>query len=181
MDNIIKMRDGDLRRGLIECANKIKSILGDNLNIIEIGSYAGESSEIFANIFPKSKINCIDKWESYDWKPDGSTPDIIHLDAAEKIFDNICLKYTNIIKNKISSIEYAPFVLDNSIDFIYIDGDHKYNGVKTDLLNYIPKIKKRGIIAGHDYCWEGVNRAITEILHNVHFTFCDASWIYIKE
>ena len=37
-------------------------------------------------------------------------------------------------------------------DFIYIDGDHSYKGAKSDLINYFPKVRQGGIIAGHDYC-----------------------------
>lgn len=51
---------------------------------------------------------------------------------------------------------------DETIDFIFIDGDHTYNGVTTDLMLWWPKIKPGGIISGHDYwdlemdCGEGI-------------------------
>jgi len=40
---------------------------------------------------------------------------------------------------------------DNTYDIIYIDGDHSYSGVKTDLQNAYKKIKSGGYIMGHDY------------------------------
>lgn len=40
----------------------------------------------------------------------------------------------------------------NSIDFLFIDGDHTYPGVLTDWLLYAPLVKKGGIIAFHDSC-----------------------------
>jgi hypothetical protein len=46
---------------------------------------------------------------------------------------------------------------------IFIDGDHDYNAVKNDLINYYPKLKKGGIFAGHDYTEDcGVATAVDE-------------------
>jgi len=41
---------------------------------------------------------------------------------------------------------------DSYFDFVYIDGDHSYKGAKSDLKNYYSKVKRGGVIAGHDYC-----------------------------
>lgn len=39
---------------------------------------------------------------------------------------------------------------DNYLDFLFIDGDHSYEGVKKDFELYVPLVKKNGIIALHD-------------------------------
>lgn len=52
---------------------------------------------------------------------------------------------------------------DNYFDFVYIDGDHSYKGAKSDLRNYYPKVKRGGVIAGHDYCCS--YKEWKEILH----------------
>jgi hypothetical protein len=49
-----------------------------------------------------------------------------------------------------SSFEAHKLFKDNSIDFLFIDGDHLYNGFYSDLENFWPKIKIGGIICGHD-------------------------------
>jgi predicted O-methyltransferase YrrM len=36
------------------------------------------------------------------------------------------------------------------IDFLFIDGDHSYNGVKLDWIDYSPFVRKGGIVAFHD-------------------------------
>lgn len=41
---------------------------------------------------------------------------------------------------------------NESFDFIYLDGDHSYEGVKKEMFEYWPKVKKGGMLAGHDYC-----------------------------
>ena len=48
--------------------------------------------------------------------------------------------------------EVAAKVKDRSVDFLFIDGDHSYNGVKTDFLTYSPLVRDGGLIAFHDIC-----------------------------
>jgi predicted O-methyltransferase YrrM len=49
----------------------------------------------------------------------------------------------------------------DEIDFVFIDGDHSFEQVLRDLRNYAEKVKKGGIVAGHDYIHqEGVTRAV---------------------
>ena len=40
---------------------------------------------------------------------------------------------------------------DNSIDWIYIDGNHSYEFVKEDLNGWWPKLKSGGYLCGDDY------------------------------
>ena len=74
---------------------------------------------------------------------------------------------------------------DNSIDFIYIDGNHQYDFVKKDLEDYVPKVKVGGVIAGHDYggpTTPGVTKAIDEYFgFPPESKYPDYSWAYIKK
>ena len=40
---------------------------------------------------------------------------------------------------------------DGSLDFVYLDGNHAYDFIKQDIELWYPKVKKGGIVAGHDY------------------------------
>ena len=42
-------------------------------------------------------------------------------------------------------------VPDKSIDFLFIDGDHRYTQLKKDLDTWLPRMKDDGIMSGHDY------------------------------
>ncbi len=55
-------------------------------------------------------------------------------------------------------------LLDRPIDFLFIDGDHEYNQVRRDLLNYSPLVKRFGIIAGHDRNFAGVRAVLNEFI-----------------
>ena len=48
---------------------------------------------------------------------------------------------------------------DESIDFVFIDGDHSYKSVLLDIDCWHPKVQENGLIMGHDYNWGDVARA----------------------
>ena len=58
----------------------------------------------------------------------------------------------------------AALVEDGSLDCCFIDAAHDYDSVKNDLINWEPKVKRGGIICGHDYggSWVGVQKAVDE-------------------
>lgn len=53
---------------------------------------------------------------------------------------------------------------DGELDFVFIDGDHSYEAVKTDLECWYNKVRDGGIVAGDDYATRhpGVPRAVNE-------------------
>jgi predicted O-methyltransferase YrrM len=60
----------------------------------------------------------------------------------------------NKVEDKIRLIEKYSYDAVNDvseeIDFIFIDGDHSYKGLKLDWEMWLPKVKSGGIIALHD-------------------------------
>ncbi len=40
---------------------------------------------------------------------------------------------------------------DNSLDFVYIDGNHDFRYIAEDISEWTNKVKKGGIVSGHDY------------------------------
>lgn len=53
----------------------------------------------------------------------------------------------------------------DTIDFLYIDADHSYEGVRADLAAWVPFVRSGGVIAGDDYDhpnYPGVNQAWDE-------------------
>jgi len=164
--------------GLRELCKNVKPIIGESPTIVELGSYMGESSKIFAEEFPNSKIYCIDSWESgFD---DLDTCSNVNYSFVENEFDKRCSNIKNITKIKGLSTSVSI-----ECDLIYIDACHKYECVIDDLNHWTPLVKK--IISGHDYCVnendyirhphiKGVKKAVDEILGAPDMNFIDWSW-----
>ena len=63
------------------------------------------------------------------------------------------------------SVSVAGQYADNSLDFVFIDGDHRYEPVKNDILAWLPKMKIGSILSGHDYGWcTEVRQAVHDVL-----------------
>eukprot|EP00667_Euglena_gracilis_P019843 EG_transcript_21334 len=47
--------------------------------------------------------------------------------------------------------EAVKEIADKSLDYVYVDARHDYCAAKEDILNYWPKVRPGGILAGHDF------------------------------
>ena len=67
--------------------------------------------------------------------------------AFGKLFQNM-----HVIRGDSHSEEVSARVKDiiQSLDVLFIDGDHTYEGVKHDFLSYSPLVRRGGIVAFHD-------------------------------
>lgn len=172
--------------GLQELCLSIKAHLGnkEDPNIVEIGSYCGESTLIINSCFSSATINSVDPYASY--REDNSTYDLDEqakeLKEAEAVFDAICQRFPNIKKNKAHSLDFVSSVPDQSLDFVYIDGDHSYAAAKRDIVSWIPKVKVGGVICGHDITWQTVRKALVDVFGGRHpdGVFRDSSWAYVN-
>jgi predicted O-methyltransferase YrrM len=67
------------------------------------------------------------------------------------------------------SVNGALKFADESLDFVYIDADHKYASVLMDISTWYPKVRKGGIVAGHDF--EKLGRTDGEDVQNAVLFF----------
>lgn len=50
-----------------------------------------------------------------------------------------------------TSLDAVKQFKNGSLDFVYLDGDHSFQGIAEDLYVWAPKVRKGGIVSGHDY------------------------------
>lgn len=137
-----------------------------DLICVEIGSFLGASSCFIANaISENSKLICIDTWGNQNMKYDKNDTDAEERDTYNEFIVNTKKyrrKITEIRKWSSDAIEDIKNIT-NQIDFLFIDGDHNYEGVKVDWDLYKPLLRDGSLIAFHDTGWaEGVQKVIYE-------------------
>ena len=145
--------------------------------MLEIGSYLGESARIFAESKSFFKIHCLDLWAGGYDKSDYASQ---NMSGVEDVFMKFKLEFPElIVSHKNNSSEVESLFKDNYFDFIYIDGNHTYESVESDIKACIPKIKKGGYIAGHDYGYPlySVKEVVDKIFLSPDAVFCDTSWV----
>lgn len=135
---------------------QLSKLLPKSARLVEIGSYIGASSLMIAKGVSKNSIlYCVDTWNN-DAMTEGNWDTLA-------MFNKNTTSVSNRIKTiKSTSIEAAKLI-NEPLDFIFIDGDHSYEGVKADVMTWFPKLKQNGIIVMHDVGWaEGVMKVVEE-------------------
>ena len=128
----------------------------------EIGVARGEYSEILCETNPKLHLYSIDPWKVSAYEPDG-----LQLGVGQKLFNEFYKEtkkrlapYNCTVKRK-PSLKAVTDFKDNSLDFVYIDGNHDFVNFASDLHYWSKKVRGGGIISGHDYI-SGIN-----LLHKI--------------
>jgi len=65
----------------------------------------------------------------------------------------------------------AATVQDSSLDFVFIDAQHDYDSVTSDIAAWLPKVRQCGIIGGHDYNGRGDKRGRFQVKRAVDDAF----------
>ncbi len=122
----------------------------------EIGVFEGTLTNALLRRIPGLKMYGVDLWENYeDYKDDLAS--LALSGAYEKAVENTKGFDCTLIRGW--SNEVVKQFEDGSLDFVYIDGNHKFEYAIEDIALWAPKVRKGGIIAGHDYKdWSKTNR-----------------------
>ncbi len=116
---------------------------------VEIGTFKGD----FALLLCKAglKLYAIDPWKDYsDYHRDSAWQK--ELDGIHEQTKKLLALYDCEILRK-SSMEMVNTFADESLDFVYIDGNHSFKYVVEDIFEWSKKVKKGGVISGHDYIY----------------------------
>lgn len=114
----------------------------------EVGVFAGHYSEVLCRAVPGLKLYCVDAWAPYAGYRDHK------FEASfKRAYDSTVERlkpYNHEIIRKFSMDAVKDFE-DESLDFVYIDGNHSYEHVRDDIREWAKKVRKGGIVAGDDY------------------------------
>jgi Methyltransferase domain len=151
---------------------------------VELGVWKGDFSARLLRVVKPAKLVLVDPWRfeessEYDraWyggrlAKSQTDMDAIYADVRRRFATDVASGRADIRRE--TSTEVAQSLDEASIDWVYIDADHHYESVLSDLNNYAPKVKPGGLLAGDDYgaagWWkDGVTRAVDEFARSGPF------------
>lgn len=155
----------------------------------EIGVAYGENAEKWLAHWTEGQLLLVDPWAQQDPSLYRDTTGLMNMQAAYEHAQHRLKRFGERAKFiREFSIIAAAQVADQSLDFVYIDGAHDYRNVLDDLNYWTPKVRRGGVIAGHDFYWLDtatdlceVPRAVSEFAADkgwpVWFTKCSSWWI----
>lgn len=112
----------------------------------EVGVANGKYSEMLCNLNPGVKLLSVDPWSSYSEDPRrGRKHEQAYREATERLTP---YNATLIRKKSMDGVKDIP---KGSLDFVYIDGNHTFDYVMQDIIEWSKRIRPGGIVSGHDY------------------------------
>ena len=152
----------------------------------ELGVSWGRFSTFLCSRVPNMNMLAVDLWgpqpenvgrpgaEAYDnekyWP---------HEKKFQTLKDHIAQYFPGRIKlMRMLTNDAAKLVDDESLDFVFIDADHSYEGCAADIANWTPKVRQGGLVSGHDINWPTVLKAVKE--SGDFITASDNVWLRYK-
>jgi len=144
----------------------------------EIGVHLGDFSDRILKIVNPKELHLIDPWnyeknQNYSKSVYGGKRGV-NQKTMDKRYERVLKRFKSErdSKNVLVHREFSRIlekVDDDFFDWVYIDGDHRYETVKKDLELSYSKVKQGGFITGDDYVdghwWNGgVKKAVDEIV-----------------
>jgi len=136
----------------------------------EIGVFNGTFSQVIIDVVNPRTLFLVDIYSGQMISGDKNGENVQQINLYQSYFD-LFKKYLvnpSIKLYRGPSGHFLSLLPDGFLDFIYIDGDHSYKGVKIDIELARRKVRSGGFICGHDYTahFPGVMQAVDEFCSN---------------
>jgi len=146
---------------------------------VEVGASRGVNANDMHETIPNLNLTLVDPWVAFGRNS---------AEHMERVYQKCRkrLKRWNPTYIRKPSVEGVKDIQDESIDFVYIDGMHDFDSVMMDIIVWTPKVKRGGIVSGHDFFYgyspySGVIEAVRAYTyaHNItewHITGSNRPW-----
>jgi len=138
--------------------DRVKDIDGEIIGA-ELGVWKGKMSYYLLSELPNLTLIMVDRWappipgDSYHTS--GSEMALCDIKKFDKVYaeamDRVFPYRDRTIVYEMTTVKAADDVENYFLDFVFIDADHSYEGVKNDIIHWRDKVKIGGWICGHDW------------------------------
>ena len=174
-------------------------------NGCEVGVEKGKNAQDMFEYIPNLKLYAVDPYKQHPQYSSKAASIASHWDenylAGIKKQAQKRMEGKNAIIIEKFSEDAVKDIPDNCLDFVYIDGDHSYDSVMQDIILWGRKVRKGGIISGHDFYYDNnkegrkakVTQAVSDYtnVHHIEFYITDEdryvkkgdtspSWLWVK-
>jgi predicted O-methyltransferase YrrM len=144
--------------------------------IVEIGCWKGRSTHALCSGCTDGTVFAVDHFRGNPSEIDGAHAEAKTTDIFSIFLDNT-KDFENLIILRKPSAEAARMFKRNSIDMVFIDGEHTYEAFKEDFETWLPLCS--GLFCGHDANMEGPEKYLRE--QGIKFIQKESIWILCRE
>ena len=121
---------------------------------VEIGSWEGDFSYELLTQTGCTKLYCVDPYKRFDLEDYKDGMNMLTQEQFDQKYAAVRERF-NKFGNRVeflrmTSSEAAALFQDESVDYVYIDGNHGYQYAEEDIRLWYPKVKKGGVLCGDD-------------------------------
>lgn len=125
---------------------------------VEIGVQEGIYSALLLRNWKGRVLYSVDPWKEFsvhEYADVGNVSQATQDECYKTTLERLMPFQSRSVIWRLTSKDAAALIEDESLDFCYLDGDHSLAGVREDVSLWYPKVKRGGILAGHDYIPDG--------------------------
>lgn len=130
----------------------------------EIGVEQGAYAETLLRANPGLHLLCVDAWKSYRGYRDHTSQE-----KLDRFYRAACARLNpydaEIIRE--FSMQIVTRIPEGSLDFVYIDANHRFEFVVNDIIEWSKRVRSGGIVSGHDYIRSGSDYQV-HVVEAVH-------------
>lgn len=152
---------------------------------VEVGVSTGRFSIYICGLGPEFTMLGVDEWIERPQNTADGQQTYVGWNGEEcyQELKKIARQYfpDRLFLRRMDSVQASMTIADGSVDFVFVDADHSYEGCKRDIEAWAPKVRDGGMVCGHDYSdlWPGVKRAVDETGEKIT-VLPDSVWAYMK-
>lgn len=145
-----KIVHGMIRHNLYQLFAELGFIVG-----CEVGVEKGKNAQEMFECIPNLKLYAIDSYKQHPQNRYAKTAESLHWSdrflqvckgqAYKRMQDRNAVIIEKFSEEAVQDIPY------DSLDFVYIDGDHSYDYAMVDIILWSRRVHSGGIVSGHDY------------------------------
>lgn len=116
---------------------------------VEVGTHRGDFAFHFLTQWNGRELVCVDHWQP-DYDPNDPAARGDREEDRQACVRRLIRFGDRATIMQRSSAEAARTFSNGSLDFVYVDADHRKSAVFADLTRWYPKLRPGGVLAGHD-------------------------------
>ena len=134
--------------------NDLLDDLPKNMSVVELGVFKGEFATEMYNRLKPSQLYLVDIWEGEFGSGDKDGNNHVTVRDMNEVYREILNRYKDdytVNVKRCSTTDFLQSCQNDTFDMVYVDADHSYEAVTSDLQLSFNKLRDGGILAGHDY------------------------------